>query len=121
MIRLDQMPGDYSFRFATYPDGDMQQVLEGQAIVSYSVRSDPVCYSLSEVADCKQELDSDEQFDDVQNDPASVWMLTNGSATAGIATLDPSLLSPFDGNAPRNTVADLTKFFAISQTGIVTW
>lgn len=57
----------------------------------------------------------------VQNDPASVWMLTNGSATAGTATLDPSLLSPFDGNAPPNTAADLTKLFAISQTGIVTW
>jgi len=54
-------------------------------------------------------------------DPASVWMLTNGSATAGVETLDSSLLSPFDGNKPPTTAADLTKFFAISQTGIVTW
>lgn len=37
MIRLDQSPGNYSLRFATYPTGDMQQVLEGQAIVAYSV------------------------------------------------------------------------------------
>lgn len=37
MIRLDQQPGDYYLRFATYPSGDMQQVLEGHAIVSYSV------------------------------------------------------------------------------------
>ncbi|KIW35951.1 hypothetical protein, variant 2 [Exophiala oligosperma] len=33
MIRLDQNPGDYSFRFAAYPYGDMQQVIEGQAIL----------------------------------------------------------------------------------------
>lgn len=37
MIRLDQMPGDYYLRFASYPTGDMQQVIEGQAVVSYSV------------------------------------------------------------------------------------
>lgn len=37
MIELDQSPGNYYLRFATYPNGDMQQVLEGQAIVSYSV------------------------------------------------------------------------------------
>lgn len=103
MIRLDQTPGNYSLRFATYPTGDMQQVLEGQAIVSYS-NSAAMGTSMG-----------------VQNDPASAWMLTNGSATASTATLDPSLLSPFDGNAPPNTAADLTKLFAISQTGIVTW
>lgn len=38
MILLDQTPGNYYLRFATYPEGDMQQVLEGQAIVSYNVR-----------------------------------------------------------------------------------
>jgi len=37
MIKLNQMPGDYSLRFATFPTGDMQQVLEGQAVVHYSV------------------------------------------------------------------------------------
>lgn len=37
MIRLNQTPGDYYLRFATYPTGDMQQVLEGQAVVSYKV------------------------------------------------------------------------------------
>jgi hypothetical protein len=37
MIKLDQSPGNYSLRFATYPAGDMQQVLEDQAIVSYIV------------------------------------------------------------------------------------
>lgn len=38
MVKLDQRPGNYYLRFATYPSGDMQQVLEGRAIVSYSVR-----------------------------------------------------------------------------------
>ena len=37
MIKLDQSPGNYFLRFATYPAGDMQQVLEDQAIISYSV------------------------------------------------------------------------------------
>lgn len=37
MVRLDQPPGYYSLRFATFPSGDMQQVLEGQAIVAYNV------------------------------------------------------------------------------------
>lgn len=41
MIKLDQKPGNYYLRFATYPSGDMQQVLEGQAIVSYSVSEQP--------------------------------------------------------------------------------
>lgn len=37
MVKLDQSPGNYYLRFATFPSGDMQQVLEGQAIVSYNV------------------------------------------------------------------------------------
>jgi len=57
----------------------------------------------------------------VANDPASVWMLTNGSAKADVATLNPSLLSPFDGNKPPTNAADLTKSFAISQTGVTEW
>lgn len=37
MVKLNQVPGKYFLRFATFPSGDMQQVLEGQAIVSYNV------------------------------------------------------------------------------------
>jgi L-ascorbate oxidase len=37
MIKLDQTPGNYYLRFASYPSGDMQQVIEGQAIISYDV------------------------------------------------------------------------------------
>jgi hypothetical protein len=40
MTKLAQMPGDYYLRFASYPTGDMQQVIEGQAVVSYSVSFD---------------------------------------------------------------------------------
>ncbi|EXL89950.1 Cupredoxin [Fusarium oxysporum II5] len=36
MVKLDQSPGNYYLRFTTFPSGDMQQVLEGQAIVSYN-------------------------------------------------------------------------------------
>jgi len=103
MIKLDQSPGNYFLRFATYPAGDMQQVLEDQAIISYS---DSTVNSTSM---------------SVANDPASVWMLTNGSAKADVATLNPSLLSPFDGNKPPTNAADLTKSFAISQTGVTEW
>lgn len=39
MIKLDQPEASYYLRFATYPSGDMQQILEGQAIVSYIVSS----------------------------------------------------------------------------------
>jgi hypothetical protein len=122
MIRLNQTPGDYSLRFATYPTGDMQQVLEGQAIVSYSVRSDPARQlSLDGVLTVCKNSTAMGTLMGVQDDPASVWMFINGSAIGGAATLDPSLLSPFDGNAPLRKMADLTKFFSISQTGIVTW
>lgn len=41
MIKLNQPVGKYYLRFATYPTGDMQQVLEGQAIVAYTVSSLP--------------------------------------------------------------------------------
>lgn len=39
MIKLDQpLPlRNYYLRFASYPTGDMQQVIEGRAVVSYTV------------------------------------------------------------------------------------
>lgn len=49
MIKLDQKPGNYSLRFATYPMGDMQQVLEGKAIVSYVSASFPSIRFLTEL------------------------------------------------------------------------
>lgn len=47
MIKLDQPPGNYYLRFATYPNGDMQQVLEGQAIVAYNVSGSKASTSTS--------------------------------------------------------------------------
>lgn len=38
MVRLNQNSADYYLRYASYPYGDMQQVIEGQAIMSYQVR-----------------------------------------------------------------------------------
>ena len=37
LIKLDQTSGSYAFRYATYPAGDMQQVLQSHSIVSYNV------------------------------------------------------------------------------------
>lgn len=37
MVKLNRPRRDYYLRFATFPSGDMQQVLEGRAIVSYDV------------------------------------------------------------------------------------
>jgi hypothetical protein len=54
-------------------------------------------------------------------DPMSVWMLTNGSATQDANELVESRLAPFEGNRPPTTAADVTRFFNINQTDIVTW
>ncbi|EWZ79220.1 hypothetical protein FOCG_18256 [Fusarium oxysporum f. sp. radicis-lycopersici 26381] len=102
MIKLDQSPGNYYLRFATFPSGDMQQVLEGQAIVSYNV--------------------DNSSAKDVMEDPAKSWMYINGSAKADVALLDPSALSPFDSdNSPPSGRPDKALSFEVSQTGIVTW
>ncbi|KAJ5343453.1 hypothetical protein N7541_008006 [Penicillium brevicompactum] len=104
MIKLDQQPGNYYLRFATYPNGDMQQVLEGQAIVSYAVEGMEMSPS------------------NVSVDPDFIWMRTNGTAKTGARELDETQLSPFEGNRPPSSkAADLTRQFTINQTGIVTW
>ncbi|KAI8648535.1 hypothetical protein NCS55_01492200 [Fusarium keratoplasticum] len=102
MIRLDQEPGNYHLRFATFPSGDMQQVLEGQAIVSYN--------------------STDNSTTDVMEDPAMTWTYVNGSAKANSSVLDPRALSPFEDNiSPPAGPADRTLSFSISQTDITTW
>ena len=58
---------------------------------------------------------------EAREDPMPVWMLTNGSAMMNASTLDTALLHPLESNSPRPGMADITKVFNISQTGIVTW
>lgn len=48
-------------------------------------------------------------------------MLINGSAKQGASELVEMRLSPFEGNRPPRQAADTTRFFTVSQTGIVTW
>lgn len=57
----------------------------------------------------------------VRDDPASVWMLVNGSAKSNASTLDPALLRPSEIYTPPSGTANVTKFFNINQTDIVTW
>ncbi|CAP83037.1 Pc15g01510 [Penicillium rubens Wisconsin 54-1255] len=104
MIRLDQKPGNYYLRFASYPNGDMQQVLEGQAIVSYNMS-----------------MMSSRTPMNVTVDPSTIWMLTNGSAKPDTSVLNPQLLSPFAPVNPPSAPADQTYTFTINQTDIVTW
>ncbi|KOS38955.1 hypothetical protein ACN38_g10218 [Penicillium nordicum] len=104
MIRLDQKPGNYYLRFASYPNGDMQQVLEGQAIVSYNMS-----------------MMSSRTPMNVTVDPSTIWMLTNGSAKPDTSVLNPQLLSPFAPVNPPSSPADQTYTFTINQTDIVTW
>ncbi|OJJ54694.1 hypothetical protein ASPSYDRAFT_49808 [Aspergillus sydowii CBS 593.65] len=104
MIRLDQTPGNYYLRFATYPEGDMQQVLEGRAIVSYN--------------ECM--INSKAQMN-VTDGPSNVWMLLNGSAKSDAYVINPQLLSPFTPTSPPPGPAHQTHNFLINQTGVVTW
>ncbi|KAJ5240047.1 Cupredoxin [Penicillium chermesinum] len=106
-LRLDQKPGDYYLRFASYPTGDMQQVIEGQAIVSYSGQN--------------MTTTAMTMAPPIKEDPMSTWMFLNGSAMANATALDATSLEPFISIAPPIGAADVTKHFTINETGIVTW
>jgi len=58
---------------------------------------------------------------EARDDSASVWILKNGSAMMNASTLDTTLLQPFTSKSPPSGMADITKTFNISLTGIVTW
>jgi len=103
MVRLDQMPGNYNLRFASYPYGDMQQVIEGQAILSYQVNGQ----NATNLA--------------TMDNPALPWALVNGSAKLTAAELDEQTLAPFDSSGPPSGPSAVTKLFAINQTDVVTW
>jgi L-ascorbate oxidase len=57
----------------------------------------------------------------VLEDPASTWILTNGSAKSGIQELDPNMLAPADSNVQPPQTADLTELFTINQTDVTIW
>ncbi|KAJ9139015.1 Multicopper oxidase [Coniochaeta hoffmannii] len=99
MIRLNQTAASYFLRFATFPVGDMQQVLEGQAIVTYNAGHSTA----------------------VVDDPAMVWTFTNGSAKLAAPLLDPQRLSPFESTPPSSGAANQTHVFTINQTDVTTW
>jgi len=103
MVRLDQKPGNYYLRFASYPYGDMQQVIEGQAILSYQTNGTNMT-NMGTV-----------------DDATLTWMLVNGSAMLNASELDGQKLAPYEGNVPPSGPSDVTQLFAIGQTDVVTW
>jgi len=102
MVRLDQQQGMYSLRFASYPYGDMQQIIEGHAMMSYMDKNMTSGATLVE-------------------EPSLTWMLVNGSAKLDASELDDQKLAPFEGVSPPNGPSNVTQLFTINQTGIVTW
>ncbi|KIW52032.1 hypothetical protein, variant 9 [Exophiala xenobiotica] len=103
MVRFDQKPGNYYLRFASYPYGDMQQVIEGQAILSYQTNGTNMT-NMGTV-----------------DDATLTWMLVNGSAMLNASELDGQKLAPYEGNVPPSGPSDVTQLFAIGQTDVVTW
>ncbi|KAF4996202.1 hypothetical protein FDECE_12543 [Fusarium decemcellulare] len=102
MIKLDQEPGNYYLRFATFPSGDMQQVLEGQAVVSYN--------------------STKKSSKDVMQDASMTWTYINGSAKSDVSVLKPEKLIPFEDDvSPPGGAADRTLNFSINQTDVTTW
>lgn len=120
MIRLNQAPGQYYLRFASVPVGDMQQVIEDQAIVSYDVglgRGIRTRTGLTFQMDNVSGGNRTTTYDDA----SSVWMRVNGSAKPGAPELDAQQLAPFESKAPPQKSADVTRVFTINQTDVVTW
>ncbi|GJN69363.1 hypothetical protein PLICBS_003411 [Purpureocillium lilacinum] len=99
MVKLDQEPGSYSLRYATYPSGDMQQVLQGRSIVVY-----------------------DQSSIEATEGDAVAWMRINGSAIDGATVLDAPDLSPFDADvSPPPGPAGTTLSFQVNQTDTTVW
>ncbi|KAK2609370.1 hypothetical protein QQS21_002151 [Conoideocrella luteorostrata] len=102
MIRLDQKPGNYYLRYATHHGGDMQQVLEGKATITYPTTGNAP--------------------ERVTEDEATRWMYVNGSAKAGVKKFKNQDLATFDpSNFPPAGPADTTMSFVVNQTDITTW
>lgn len=100
MIKLDQKPGQYLLRYASYPTGDMQQVVEDLAVITYQ-------------GACSESM--------VDHDSRSIWMLLNGTAKANVSQLDSSLLAPFVPKPPPQSPAAVTKDLVINQSEPTVW
>lgn len=55
------------------------------------------------------------------DEPPAPWMLVNGSAMLDAVVLDDKALASFEDNTATPGIADLTRYFAINLTEIVTW
>ena len=108
MIRLNQPPTQYPLRFASYPIGDMQQVISDVAVIAYE--------GALNIASSSNDTDVS-----IYDDSPSIYMLPNGSAKSTAGTLDAQSLAPFEQNPPPNAPAAATKNFNISQTDFVVW
>ena len=74
-----------------------------------------------EMLTIRQHVASAQAQSSMRDDPASIWMLKNGSAKQNVPDLSPQDLAPFDSNQPTFGSADVTHSFRINQTDIVTW
>lgn len=118
MIKLNQTPGNYTLRFASTPVGDMQQVMEGVATVSYTSGVDNSSMSAMHSA---SGMRKDQIMPMLGDQNQGVYMLVNGSARPMASSLRPQNLAPFDALAPPVHNSVTTKVLNINQTGIVSW
>lgn len=54
MVKLNQNHANYYLRYASYPYGDMQQVIEGRAILSYQVSQNTPKLALTMLLTCRR-------------------------------------------------------------------
>ncbi len=92
----------------------MQQVIEDQAIILYDVGDNSgsrTTWKMSDYARLLMRL------------RAIIPPCThvNGSAKPNVLELDAKQLAPFEAKMPPKGPADVTRFFTINQTGVVTW
>ncbi|KAB2573754.1 Laccase abr2 [Lasiodiplodia theobromae] len=103
MVKLDQMPGNYTLRFASYPYGsDMQQVTEGQATIVYQGHTGMAMPM------------------NMTDHVSTPWMLSNGSATSNATLLSEQDLVLAEPASPPCR-ADITYNLFINQTDATTW
>lgn len=109
-VKLDQPVGDYLIRAAAYPTGDMQQVMEGYALLSYHGGQSSTLSSMPGL----------KTLTSGQDEPGR-WTYVNGSAKTGVVELMPEMLEPFPGNPPPQGAAGKFVRFDIAMTMPTVW